>query len=78
MIATALAVLLGRSLLRPKRRPVKVSHRRQRLPCETCRFKGDNIHLRCAVHPYKAMTAEAMDCPDYWAKDSDRFEQSRR
>lgn len=78
MVLTALLVVLGRSLIRTKPKPVVMSHRRKRLPCETCRFKGDSVHLRCAVHPYKAMTAEAMDCPDYWAKDSDRFEQSRR
>ncbi|MGF1536873.1 MAG: hypothetical protein ACFB4J_10375 [Elainellaceae cyanobacterium] len=78
MVLTALLVVMGRSLLKTKQKPVVVGHRRKRLPCETCRFKGDSVHLRCAVHPYKAMTAEAMDCPDYWAKDSDRFERSRR
>ncbi|MGF1514377.1 MAG: hypothetical protein ACFB5Z_11875 [Elainellaceae cyanobacterium] len=77
MIATAFAVLLGRSLLRAKPKPTPVKRYRKQLPCTTCRFKGDNMHLRCAVHPYKAMTEEAMDCPDYWAKDSDRFEHSR-
>lgn len=76
MIVTGLVVFFGRSLLKSPRKKVRVNRRRPPLPCESCRFRGDTVHLRCAVHPYRAMTKDALDCPDYWAKDSDRFERS--
>ncbi|MEO0408679.1 MAG: hypothetical protein AAF289_15140, partial [Cyanobacteria bacterium P01_A01_bin.135] len=76
MVVTGLLVFLGRSLLKSPRKAARTQRRRPPLPCQTCRFKGDSVHLRCAVHPYRAMTNEALDCPDYWAKDSDKFERS--
>lgn len=45
----------------------------RQLPCSNCRFFGSNPYLKCAVHPDKALKAEAMTCSDYWAQDSDRF-----
>lgn len=46
-----------------------------KLPCSNCRFFGSNPYLKCAVHPSKALKAEAMNCSDYWSQDSDRFSQ---
>ncbi|HEY9619910.1 MAG TPA: hypothetical protein V6C78_06060, partial [Crinalium sp.] len=48
----------------------------QTLPCSNCRFLSHNSYLRCAVHPSKVLKSEAMQCPDYWAQDSDRFRDS--
>ncbi|WP_416670771.1 hypothetical protein [Egbenema bharatensis] len=35
------------------------------IPCSKCRFFTDNYHLKCPVHPYKALSTEAIDCVDY-------------
>lgn len=45
----------------------------QTIPCNNCRFFNQNSYLKCAVHPLTAMKADAIDCPDFWSKDSDRF-----
>ncbi|MBD1995973.1 hypothetical protein H6G00_05000 [Leptolyngbya sp. FACHB-541] len=52
---------------------VPPSPKLKQLPCSNCRFFGSNPYLKCAVHPDKALKAEAMTCSDYWAQDSDRF-----
>lgn len=48
---------------------------RQSIPCRNCRFMNQNFYLKCAVHPSKVMKKEAIGCPDYWAKDSNKFSQ---
>lgn len=35
------------------------------IPCGSCLFFSRNPHLRCAVHPSKALTKQAIDCTDY-------------
>lgn len=37
----------------------------QLAPCTKCRYFSSNSYIRCAVHPSKALTAQAIDCPDY-------------
>jgi len=43
------------------------------IPCSNCRFLNRNAFLKCAVHPAKAMKKDAIDCSDYWPKDSGKF-----
>lgn len=40
----------------------------QKYPCRRCRFFNDNGYLKCAVHPYHALTKQAFNCSDYWSK----------
>jgi hypothetical protein len=35
------------------------------IPCSNCLFFSNNPHLRCAVHPSKALTKNAINCTDY-------------
>jgi hypothetical protein len=35
------------------------------IPCNKCRYFSSNAYVRCAVHPSRAMTPEAIDCSDY-------------
>ena len=42
-------------------------------PCLECRFYQNNPYLKCAVHPDKALSTEAKDCPDYWSRKQDKF-----
>lgn len=42
-------------------------------PCSQCRFFQNNPYLKCAVHPSKALSEEAKDCPDYWGDENDKF-----
>lgn len=38
------------------------------IPCQNCRFFNQNFYLKCAVHPSEALSAEAINCPDYCFK----------
>ncbi|MBD1807520.1 hypothetical protein H6F98_19015 [Microcoleus sp. FACHB-SPT15] len=44
------------------------------IPCSSCRFFKNEPYLKCAVHPLKVGSAEAMDCPDLWSLDSNKFD----
>ncbi|WP_233744169.1 hypothetical protein [Leptodesmis sichuanensis] len=35
------------------------------IPCANCQFFTSNYHLKCTVHPSRALTEAAIDCPDY-------------
>lgn len=37
----------------------------QQVPCKSCQFFKNNPYLQCAVHPSRALTAEAVNCSDY-------------
>ncbi len=43
-----------------------------KVPCRNCRFLAKNQYLKCAVHPSKVFTKQAVNCLDYCCKhDSD-------
>ena len=42
------------------------------VPCKTCRYFTDSPYIKCAVHPYNALTQRAIDCPDYCVKSSQK------
>lgn len=39
--------------------------RMHQIPCADCRFFTGSYQLKCSVHPTKALSDEAIDCPDY-------------
>jgi hypothetical protein len=43
------------------------------IPCSNCRFFKNSPYLKCAVHPLKVGSLEAMNCPDFWPLDSSKF-----
>ncbi|MBF2085206.1 MAG: hypothetical protein IGS16_11440 [Thermoleptolyngbya sp. C42_A2020_037] len=36
-----------------------------KIPCSECRFFTGDYHLKCTVHPERALSEEAMNCADY-------------
>lgn len=77
VIATGILLSLKRiSTRRRKQSDIDNWNRHQHIPCHNCRFSSRNPHLKCAVHPAKAMKQAAIGCSDYWATDSDQFSQS--
>lgn len=44
-------------------------------PCSKCRFFNKDSDNKCVVHPYKVLSIQAKNCPDYWAHDSKTFFQ---
>jgi hypothetical protein len=44
---------------------IKTNAQLKPLPCESCHFFIDNPHLKCAIHPTKALTPLALNCQDY-------------
>lgn len=43
------------------------------VPCSNCRFFKNEPYLKCAVHPLKVGSVEALNCPDCWPLDSSKF-----
>ena len=44
-------------------------HKSPQVPCKKCRyFAAKNQFLKCAVHPSKVLTAQAVNCSDYCSK----------
>lgn len=50
--------------------PIKSS---SKIPCSKCRFFKNDPYLKCAVHPCKVLSEEAINCVDYWSEESDQF-----
>jgi hypothetical protein len=40
-------------------------HRLHQIPCSHCLFFTGEYNLKCAVHPCKALSEEAIGCADY-------------
>lgn len=38
------------------------------IPCSSCQYFNQNFYLKCAVNPSKALSEEAINCPDYCSK----------
>ncbi len=36
-----------------------------RIPCSNCRYFTSDYHLKCPVHPSKALSESAINCLDY-------------
>ena len=44
------------------------TRRFSQVPCRKCKFLANNQYLKCAVHPSKVLTAQAVNCTDYCSK----------
>lgn len=40
----------------------------EQVPCRKCRYFHNDHYLKCAVHPYTALTKQALNCSDYCPK----------
>ena len=36
-----------------------------KIPCADCRFFTGDYHLKCTVHPSRALSEDAISCPDF-------------
>jgi hypothetical protein len=43
----------------------KYIYRLHQIPCHRCAFFTGEYHLKCPVHPYKALNEEAIGCVDF-------------
>lgn len=44
------------------------TQRLHQIPCLKCQFFSGSRYLKCALHPTKAMTEAAINCPDYQSR----------
>lgn len=74
LVAIAWTIIIIKHSLRWKgvRNRVGRGDRCQTMPCLSCQFYSNNPYLPCAVHPSRALKAEAIDCSDYSSKQGDR------
>jgi hypothetical protein len=63
--AWSLLVMLAWSLWSAVRDTVARSQQMHRIPCSTCQFFTRDYHLKCTVHPSRALTEEAIGCGDF-------------
>ena len=38
---------------------------KDRVPCDRCHYFSHSHYLKCAIHPDRVMTEQAVDCRDY-------------
>jgi hypothetical protein len=69
--AWAIALLTVCSLWSAVRDTAAQAQQMHQIPCSTCRFFTSSHHLKCTVHPSRALTEAAIDCPDYEPATSD-------
>lgn len=57
------------------REGIAMLKRLHQIPCANCEFFTDEYHLKCPIHPFSALTEEAIHCSDYspQAKNSGFF-----
>ena len=63
--AWAIVVLVGWSLWAALRDGVQNAQRMHQIPCANCEFFTGDYHLKCTVHPSRALSEAAIHCPDY-------------
>jgi hypothetical protein len=63
--AWSLVLLVVWNLWAAARDTAMRSQKMHRIPCSSCCFFTSNYQLKCTVHPSKALTEEAINCPDF-------------
>jgi hypothetical protein len=65
--AWAIIFMTAWSLWTAIRDTAERSRTMHQIPCSNCQFFTSNYHLKCTVHPSRALTEHAIDCPDFEA-----------
>lgn len=68
--AWSIVLLISWSLWTAVRDTIAQSRQMHQIPCANCEFFTSDYHLKCTVHPSKALTEDAIDCADYEATTS--------
>ena len=63
--AWTLVILSAWSILKTTREGLEQFRKMHQIPCHNCKFFTGNYHLKCTVHPLKAMSEEVIDCRDF-------------
>lgn len=74
LAAWSLVAIVGRSIWVFVKDVAKSAKQLHQIPCANCQFFTNSAFLKCPVHPSRALTQEAIHCPDYDA--SNRFAQT--
>jgi hypothetical protein len=65
VLAWTIVLLLGWNTWSAIRDGVVNAKRMHRIPCAGCQFFTNDHRLKCPVHPTKALSEAAINCPDY-------------
>jgi hypothetical protein len=60
----AIVGLVG-SLWKTSKKGWMYTSRLHKIPCSRCSFFTGDYNLKCTLHPYKALSEDAIDCLDY-------------
>lgn len=44
---------------------VQKTRQMHQIPCSGCQYFTKDYHLKCTVHPHRALSEEAIGCPDF-------------
>ncbi|MEM7768902.1 MAG: hypothetical protein AAGA75_27625 [Cyanobacteria bacterium P01_E01_bin.6] len=58
-------VMAGLSIVSFFRDGLKRAKAMHTIPCANCRYFTGDYHLKCSVHPSKALSEAAINCMDY-------------
>lgn len=47
------------------REAIGTTKKLHKIPCSQCQFYTKSHYLKCPVHPGKALTEDAINCPDF-------------
>ncbi len=67
LMGWAILCLMASIISTVARAEIIAVERLHQAPCRNCQFFSKNPYLKCAVHPYIALTEKANNCSDYLA-----------
>ena len=65
LVAWGLVVLMMLNIWAFVRDSIARAKQMHRIPCADCRFFTGDYHLKCTVHPGRALSEEAIGCQDF-------------
>ncbi|QKD84769.1 hypothetical protein HPC62_04570 [Thermoleptolyngbya sichuanensis A183] len=65
VMAWGMVGLVAWNLISAGRDGLAQAQQMHKIPCSECRFFTGDYHLKCTVHPERALSEEAMNCADY-------------
>lgn len=63
--AWAFIGLMGWQILSALTHGIQLTQQLHQIPCADCRFFTGDYHLKCPVHPYAALSEQAINCEDF-------------